>query len=240
MTDCACAPDVPDCGCGVSACDPQTVSMCTPRYLLPCKVAADCGEGFTCEEQIKGCASSGSSGASDPTPSADAAPAPAGGSAGLPANPTPACEPQPTGVFQCVIKSITCTSAAQCPAGWTCEADVAPTGTACAPGQACDEKAAPQPIVATCRPPYYGGRDADDGGLEIPTSSNEQGSGTPKDPNTGAPSGTPSPEAANDDSPSSNESAACQMGHAPASSGVVSLLGLLGAMLGLARRRAQR
>lgn len=236
-TDCACAPDVPNCGCGATACDPKTVSMCTPRYLLPCEEAADCGEGFSCEELVSGC----SSGASDPgSGGADAAPAPSGGSAGVPAEPAPTCYPEPTGAFQCVVKLLMCSSAAQCPAGWTCETDLVTTSPACAPGQNCEEKVAPPPQSATCRPPYYGGHAVDGGDPEAPTTSNGQGSGAPKDPNQGTPAGTPSPEAANDDSPSSNESAACQMGHAPASSGVISLLSLLGALLGLKRRRAPR
>jgi hypothetical protein len=243
QTDCACAPDVPDCGCGAStACEAKTVSMCTPRYLLPCQVAADCGEGFTCEAQMTDCASSGSSGASDPLPGGSgAAPAPAGGSAGVPSEPLPVagCDPQPTGQLHCVAKPINCTSAAQCPAGWSCEQEVNVTSPACAPGENCEARPAPEPVSAVCRPPYYGSISSDD--LETPTTSNGQGTGT-KDGGTvsGTPGGTPNPEATNDDSPSSNESAACQMGHAPASSGVVSLLTLLGALFGLQRRRTSQ
>jgi hypothetical protein len=242
VTDCACAPNTPDCGCGVAACDPQTVSMCTPRYLLPCKAASDCGDGFTCEEQMSGCSSAGTNG-SMPTPGgADAAPAPAGGAAGFPAPiPAPDCSPQPTGVFQCVAKDVTCATAAQCPAGWTCESDVvstAPAGSACAPGSECaNEPALPTPTPSrSCRPPYYGVDSSS--GLERPTTA---GSGTG---NTGTGGSTaagipPQPETTNADDASSNESAACQMGHAPASSGALSLLALLGALFGLKRRRHQ-
>jgi len=241
VTNCACPPDAADCGCGVSACDPRTVSLCTPRYLLPCKVAADCGEGFSCQELVTRCGGTASGEANDPIPGG-AAPAPSGGSAGLPAEPVPSCDPQPTGVFQCVANSISCSSAAQCPAGWTCEADAVPTASACAPGETCEQKVAPPPVVTqSCRPPYYGGPGVDGNGAETPTNASGEGSGTPTTPNSGTPSGTPAPEAAaDDDSPSANESAACQMGHAPASSGAISLLALVGALVGLTRRRAQR
>lgn len=214
--------------------------MCTPRYLLPCQSAADCGDGFTCEEQMSGCSSPGSNGASDPVPGgADAAPAPAGGSAGVPSEPVPvpACDPQPTGQFQCVVKPLTCNTTAQCPAGWSCEQDVVATEPACAPNTNCAARPAPNPVPARCRPPYYGA--VDSGGLETPTSSNGQGTGTPKDPG-GTPGGTPTPEAANAGDASAHDSAACQMGHAPASSGVISVLALLGALFGLRSRRVSR
>jgi hypothetical protein len=76
-------------------------------------------------------------------------------------------------------------------------------------------------------------------GLERPTTA---GSGTG---NTGSGGSTaaglpPQPEATNADDAASHDSAACQMGHAPASSGALSLLTLLGALFGLSRRRSQR
>ena len=245
VTDCACAPDTPNCGCGVAACDPQSVSMCTPRYLLPCKAASDCGDGFTCEEQMSGCASAGTNG-SAPTPGgADAAPAPAGGAAGLPAPfPPPDCSPQPTGVFQCVAKELMCSTAAQCPAGWTCESDAVPTTSACAPGSNCaSEPALPRPTPSrSCRPPYYGGDGS--GSAETPTTptgTGTIGTGSGGSTTTGVPpQPQPQPEANNADDAASNESAACQMGHAPLSSGALSVLTLLGALFGLQRRRTQR
>lgn len=238
VTDCACAPNTPDCGCGVPACDPKSVSMCTPRYLLPCEVASDCGDGFTCEAQMTGCATAGSNG-SGPTPSGDAAPAPAGGAAGLPApTPVPACSPQPTGVFQCVAKDLMCATAAQCPAGWTCESQSVPSGSACAPGSNCaNEPALPAPTPSRfCRPPYYG---VDGSGSPekptTPTGTGTIGNGSGGSTTTGAP---PQPETTNADDAASHDSAACQMGHAPVSTGALSLLTLLGALFGLKRRRS--
>lgn len=240
-TDCACASDTPDCSCGTSVCDPQTVSMCTPRYVLPCKAAADCGDGFTCEELVTGCASSGSSGGT-PAPNARPAPIPpngAGGAASDPIEPAPDCAPEPSGQFQCVPKQITCENAGECPAGWNCEQLDVAGAPPCAPGQAC-EQPAPQPTTAECRPPYYGVAGSDDLGAPVSSSGENPDKGTTGSGTAGSSAtGGPVPEAANNDDASSHESSACQMGHAPASSGVLSLLTLLGALFGLKRRRAQ-
>jgi hypothetical protein len=235
VTDCACAPDVPDCGCGTTTCEPTHVSMCTPRYLLPCAADADCGAGFTCQEQMTGCATAGSSGGSEPAPGA--APIPADGSAGAasdPIEPAPECSPEPSGVFQCVVKEIACAGAAECPAGWTCEQESYPTAGPCAPNTDCAAEPIPMPVSSVCRPPYYGVDSS--GGLETPTTPVSQGTGTGQG-TIGGESGTPSPEPNDAEDGSSHDSAACQMGHAQASSGIVSLLAMLGALLGLKRRR---
>ena len=246
VTDCACAPDTPNCGCAVSSCAP--VSMCTPKYLLPCKAASDCGDGFSCEEQMTGCATAGSSGSAGPTPGG-ADPAPAGGASSDPAPaplpvPVPDCSPQPTGQFQCVAKQLMCATDAQCPAGWSCFADAVASSPACPPGGGgctSDPTLAPSPW---CRPPYYGSG----GSVGVDTSGTTAGQGTPKggtlnSGNAGgaaATAGTAAPEAAQVDDSSAHESAACQLGHAPASSGLISVITLLGALFGLKRRRAQR
>ncbi len=64
--------------------------------------------------------------------------------------------------------------------------------------------------------------------------------GTGKGTGTAGTSNSGTPESAATDDASSHESAACQMGHAPASTGALSLLAMLGALFGLKRRRAQR
>jgi hypothetical protein len=207
------------------------VSMCTPRYLLPCTADAECGDGFTCQEQMTGCATPGSSGGSDPAPGA--APIPEDGTAGAASDPiepipAPDCSPEPSGVFQCVVKDIACASAAECPAGWSCEQDSYPTAPACSPNTDCTAEPLPMPVSSACRPPYYG---VDSSG-ELESTPTSQGKGT-----TGGDPGTPAAEANNAQDSSSHDSAACQIGHAPASSGVVSLLATLGALLGLKRRR---
>lgn len=245
VTDCACPPDAKDCACGgTTTCQENTVSMCTPRYLLPCTVAADCGDGFTCEQVMTGCASSGSGGGS--TPNTGAAPAPAAppGSAGA-ANDVatdPCGAPQPSGVSQCVAKEMVCQTAAECPAGWSCVGqDVAVSAPACT-GQDCSADPVPNPTPsrAVCQPPYYGVDSS--GGLEVPaaptahgTVTGTTGKGTAGSGSTG---GSGAPESA--DGGAAHESSACQMGHAPASTGALSLLAMLGALFGLKRRRAQR
>jgi hypothetical protein len=240
-TDCACPSDVPDCKCDpLPACEPETISMCTPRYVLPCEAAVDCGEGFRCEEQ-QSCGCSGSAGGAEgrPAPDADFAPLPpenAGGqsSGEAPAEPTdplpPDCSCEPSGVFACVPQEIVCDDASDCPTGWICQQEVQAEAPACA-GAGCP---APQPLPPArylCQPEYYGGG----GGID-------NGSGIPASGGPGAGNGTSNPEAApnpnTNSGEESRESAACQMGHAPASSGVLSLLAVLGALLGLKRRRA--
>ncbi len=242
VTDCACAPDVPDCNCGgASQCDPKTVSMCTPRYVLPCKVDADCGTDFTCEEEIAGCASSGSGGAEAPAPAPGAAPVPdAGGAPAADPIPVPNCSPQPTGIFHCVAKEIGCNAASDCPAGWVCEQPVNVTTPACPPGAACEPAADPPELKSLCRPEYYGVDSS--GGLETPTVGTDKGettSGSAGSSATGGPTPQPTDPNAADGDAESHESAACAMGHAPASSGALSLLVMLGALFGLKRRRAQ-
>jgi hypothetical protein len=107
------------------------------------------------------------------------------------------------------------------------------TRPACA-GEDCGAAPAPEPLPARslCFPKYYGGVGGvaeDLGG--VPTSGGDDDSNG---------SGAPTPEAAGSDGATdSDESAACQLGHAPASRGVISIVALLGALFGFARRRAQ-
>jgi hypothetical protein len=83
------------------------------------------------------------------------------------------------------------------------------------------------PTGGRCFPTYYGGVGVDlDGG------------GTPTNGGDDQGSGTANPEAAPADA-SNSDSSACQLGHAPAQRGVLSIALLLGAALGLSRRRAQ-
>ncbi|HKY36357.1 MAG TPA: hypothetical protein VJN18_10485 [Polyangiaceae bacterium] len=240
ITDCACSSDMPDCDCGTPvACMPETFSMCTPRYVLPCGAAADCGPGFTCEEQQScGCAGSSGGGA---TPNGDAAPGfaplPPEGMAGAPAEmPEPAdplppeCSCEPSGVFACIPQEIACDDASDCPSGWICQQEVQADRPACF-GEGCPT---PEPLLPArflCQPEYYGGVGVDDAG-GVPVSGGPKG-GT----GTSSPEASPTPNSSGSGE-ESRESAACQMGHAPASSGVLSLLAVLGALLGLKRRRA--
>jgi hypothetical protein len=234
---CTCPSDQPDCACDVPACDPRTLSYCTPKYALPCTVAADCGSNFSCVE-LESCGCSGSSGSGGgATPAADEAkPLPPDGDAAPPAGDPlpPECSCQPTGQSACVPQEIECASDAACPAGWTCQEQDGGTSSGCA-GEGCDAAPAPEPLPTRrlCFPKYYGGTDqgVDLGGT--PTSG-----GDDKGSTNG--SGTQNPEAAGSNSDAdSNDSAACQMGHAPASRSAFGILAVLGALFGFKRRRAQ-
>lgn len=242
-SDCACSSDVPDCDCGPQpVCMPETKSMCTPRYLLPCQEAADCGSGFTCEQQAAPCACSGG-GAEDrpePMPGAGAAGsgfAPPEGAGGQPAgdplpNPEP-CVCEPTNVFACVPQEIECANDAECPAGWQCEQENQGEAPSCPPGTDCKPAAPLPPARSLCRPEYYGGGGVDVGLPAVP--------GSDPAPTTGNPASGPKGESGGEnpavDDGEANESAACQFGRAPASSGALSLLAVLGALFGLKRRR---
>jgi hypothetical protein len=237
VSDCACSSDQPDCTCAEApACEETTESLCTPKYVLPCTVAADCGSNFTCEEQQRcGCSGSSGSGAA-PTPDDAARPLPPEGDP-LPGEsqpePNPDCSCEPSGQFACVPVEIECDSDSNCPAGWGCELQGTATDPGCAGG---DCKAAPipapEPATGRCFPSYYGGVGVDlDGGTATSGGDDKgTGNGAPQNPEA-APSG--------ESAQNSSESAACQLGHAPASHSVLSILAVLGAVLGLGRRRAQ-
>lgn len=243
VTSCACPPDQENCDCApVPECANETESLCTPRYVLPCETATDCGEGFTCEEQISEiCADTAGAPAMDPSGAAPAPPQGSGGSsAELPApDPIPeprTCTPEPSGRFACVPKMIECSASSDCPTGWLCQQEVP---TSAAPGcDGCPEDSAkpapepaPVPAPRLCRPEYASAVDsAGQGSGEVLTSGNASGSPG------GVPPRSPQPENAADGA-GSNESSACQMGHAPASQSALSVLAMLGALVGLKRRR---
>ncbi|HEY6080443.1 MAG TPA: hypothetical protein VIW29_16630 [Polyangiaceae bacterium] len=244
---CACSSDQPDCGCVALPppdCAAASVSYCTPKYVLPCQTADDCGMGFDCvQETITTC--SGGGGAEPtpqpaPSPPADAdLPAGSGGSSGsgfakpgapVPEPIDPSCTTEPAGYSHCVAKELTCDATSDCPAGWLCEQQSYPTDPGCA-GEGCSMPAPPPeplpPAQRLCRPEYGGGVLAQDGSVGTPTA---PGAGPVPVPEKGENSG-------NGDNDGSHESTACQMGHAPASTGALSLLTVLGALVGLKRRR---
>jgi hypothetical protein len=234
-SDCACSSDQPDCTCAAApACEETTERLCTPKYVLPCAVAADCGSNFTCEEQ-QSCGCSGSTGSgAEPTPDDAARPLPPEGDPQDPQpEPNPDCSCEASGQFACVPVEIDCDSDSNCPSGWRCQLQGIATDPGCAGGD-CEAAPIPQPEPTTgrCFPSYYGGVGVDlDGGT---ATSGGDDKGTPNgDPQN--PEAAPSGESAQD----SSESAACQLGHAPASHSVLSILAVLGAVLGLSRRRAE-
>jgi hypothetical protein len=240
---CACPSTEPNCECPAPPeCTPETTSMCTPRYALPCTAAVDCGPGFTCEEQQScGCSGGGSAGLPAPDPAPGFVPLPPEGAGGQPsdAEPTdplpPECTCEPSGVSACIPQEIVCVDATDCPAGWLCQQEVQADAPACF-GDGCPTPQPLPPARFLCQPEYYGGGvGIDQGGVPV------SGGPTTGGPGTANPEVTPTPTPNGNNGTSgeeSHESAACQMGHAPASSGVLSLLAVLGALLGLKRRRA--
>lgn len=228
ISDCACPPGESDCACAQAACDPQTVSMCTPTYALPCEAASDCGDGFDCMAQ-----QCGGSGGGEPTPE----PVPGGGSGSgsgegsagaggreLPAAPDYGCDS--AGPKMCEVKQLVCATDIECPTGWFCQESVS-TSKGCPAGAKCPEPAAPVSSKA-CQPPYYYGGSVsaadDSGGPGAPTSGYN-------------PKASAGPESANDSGSAARESSSCQLGATPASGGTFSMLVALGALLGLRRRR---
>jgi hypothetical protein len=156
-----CPPSPPE------TCTTFTSQQCTPRYLLPCESASDCGEGFRCEAQtvctqagidVSGpamVANAGTEGGAPPANAAsDSTPDDSPG-VGIPAE----CRPSDSKACQVIVKE--CSSRADCPSGWSCEALPVPlcaTPTP-APGQVLDVSAEgncppPAPGPFTCVPPY--------------------------------------------------------------------------------------
>ena len=141
-------------------CTTTTYHQCTPRWQLPCQVAAECGAGFTCDEQQScGCSGGGTVG-SGTTPSGASTPA-----AGTETAPDCTC----TGTSACTVIPTVCNTDAECLLGWTCQ--VAPSSGGCAASpdgqQSCPP---PPPVVKNCAPPYA-------------SSSGTVVSGTPTPPN---------------------------------------------------------
>lgn len=144
-------------------CEDTTTSQCVPQWTLPCTTAADCGDGFTCDEQERcacsggstGSASSGSSGEGAVVNSPDVA---NGGAASTEtstnADPIvePTCSCEPTGTYSCNPVVTSCTSDADCLSGWTCEASSTSAGCAVSSD---GQEVCPEPASEmTCMPPY--------------------------------------------------------------------------------------
>jgi MYXO-CTERM domain-containing protein len=157
----ACAPDQ-DCPPPPEPeCQTVTESACVPNYMLPCQQASDCGAGFECVP-MEECGCSGSSGTGTSGSSGGATPAEPGaaGAAGdaepepVPKPEPPSCTCTPTGVNGCTIIVTECTSADQCPDGWSCEDN--PQGVACSTpdGTGTGSECGSTEPDRVCLPPY--------------------------------------------------------------------------------------
>jgi MYXO-CTERM domain-containing protein len=143
-TDCS-PPVTTDPPGATSNCTTTTYRQCTPRWQLPCQTAADCGAGFTCDEQQScGCSGGGTVGGG----------APSGTSTPPATSQTPPdCTCTGTGTSACTVIPTSCNTDAECLPGWTCQ--VVPSARSCAvssDGQpTCDP---PPAVVKNCAPPY--------------------------------------------------------------------------------------
>jgi len=145
-TDCS-PPATTDPAGATSNCTTTTYHQCTPRWQLPCQTAADCGAGFTCDEQQScGCSGGGSIGGGA-TPSSGSSTPPA-----MPQAP-PNCTCTGTGTSACAVIPTVCDTDAECLPGWTCQ--VIPSVRSCTlspDGQpSCDP---PPAVTKNCAPPY--------------------------------------------------------------------------------------
>jgi MYXO-CTERM domain-containing protein len=245
---------VPACtpGANCTTCTPTTQSSCIPRYDAPCKADADCGAGFSCMADSSGCACASAGSA----PSSDG---------GTPSNPPPTttCDCPAATTSSCHALPVTCTTAADCAAGWTCEAMPSVTCAISEPTQppakdaadggaglpAQDGGAAPQtqdagvdpcpppaPAMKMCLPPYYslGG-----GTLGIATSGSGQtnGGGVTSTGTAGSTStGAPATPTESDNGSKTSTAAGCSIAH-NSSGGASALLLLALGLFGFARRR---
>jgi hypothetical protein len=153
-------------------CRTTTVSLCAPRYFAPCTTAADCGQGFTCNE-VEECSCPGSPGSSM--------------DGGEPA-PEPDCSCTATGRFQCAVVPTACATTADCLRGWSCIDN--PERPVCSGGPG-DATCGVEPVTPdkVCLPPFWdmasGGRDSgsssDESGAPVATGSASSGPGGESD-----------------------------------------------------------
>lgn len=172
-------------------CTPTTVSMCAPRWVLPCEAADDCGAGFTCDA-VEVCTCTGSGGTDTP-PSEPGSGSGSGGSdassedppEGAPMPPEESCTCAPGDENRCRPVETPCSSDADCGEGWRCELDSDDVPCAIPEGGAPTDPncGAPEPASTSglCSPIGWGGGGAfDDSGTNQETSTPT----TPTDPST--------------------------------------------------------
>src|SRR5882672_4391159 len=171
-----CAPGVkcasPDFDAG--ACTTQTLKSCVPRYVPPCHVASDCGDGFSCvPDQQCWCTGSAGTGSIDggrASSGGGGVPTPAASNSSPPSPPTsfdsgvslPDCGCTTLSTSHCEANMVTCTTASDCPAMWTCvQPPTAISGCAVAvspDGSTTSDPCVPPtpvPVPSLCEPPYY-------------------------------------------------------------------------------------
>jgi MYXO-CTERM domain-containing protein len=162
---------------GTPGCTESTSRTCVPRYVPPCIEDSDCGDGFSCDEELLSMCSGGGTGTGGAASTLD------GGRANPPESQTN-CSTMPTGRFHCVLQPIACTDDGDCPDRFSCEDD--PNQASCAvarpaagdgagdsAGDGDDGCPDAGPRKKTCLPPYYDLGGGDRGGQQ--TGSSETG-----------------------------------------------------------------
>jgi len=242
---------VPPCAagadCPTTTCSNATQSQCIPRYDAPCTADADCGPGFTClaDSSGCGCASAGSA------PGADG---------GAPPPPVTTCDCPAATTSSCHALPVSCTSAADCASGWSCEqlpSDVTCASTAPAPTPAppahgsagaggtpaqdagVDPCPPPAPPMKLCIPPYFslGGRS-----LGIPAQGDAPtgttgSTGAPVNAGTTSPPATPTTEDTASNGQTATASGCSVAFGSNAGNGARGLALLVLGLFGLRRRR---
>jgi hypothetical protein len=217
--DCAAPAPAIDAG----ACTTGSVKSCVPRYDLPCTVASDCGDGFTCApDSVTECSGGGPVDASSPQPS---------------------CTTTVESTSSCQANTIPCTTLADCPSTWTCAAQSNAASEDCA-GPASFDGAVPPcgspdaaPAQSLCEPPYtdLGSNSAGatlSGAGTAPVTSTGS---TPIDGSSSAPTGSNGSSSA-----PTGSSGGCQMATPGAATGGIPTLVLLGLTAVSRRRRSSR
>jgi hypothetical protein len=119
-----------------STCTTTTTSQCAFKWQLPCKAAADCGDGFTCQPSVSvGCSAGSSGGGGTTTHSGSTGSASSGPNqpvavdasvTGVPTPPptdggaAPICVTTTSFPGYCQPKASSCTTDTDCPAAWKC------------------------------------------------------------------------------------------------------------------------
>jgi MYXO-CTERM domain-containing protein len=216
-TDIKCAPGT-ECIPPDPVCVDRSVSLCAPKWVGPCAVDSDCGEGFTCV-QGEMCECSGGAAAPAPPPDGDPAPVP---------DPVPeeTCECYPTGQTHCEVIDVICETDADCPADWTCMEGAAETCAATPDG---GDSCTPVASEKGCVPPYWETYAGVTGG---------DSAGATRGENELAPT-APSPQATSPSSRGDSDSeGGCQLAASPPASATAAwMLGLLALALGRRRRK---
>lgn len=123
-------PCEPGTKCGIAAivteptCTTITTSTCAYLWQLPCNADADCGAGFVCQPSVSGECSGGSAGGSAVGSGGSSGQS----SSGPPENTSPpaqtgdTCTTTKSFPGSCQTATTVCTSDADCPANWLCQA----------------------------------------------------------------------------------------------------------------------